>query len=129
MHIYKQVAIEFSRSLVREPSSSRTFIWLILLNYKRARHSKRECSCNSSSLVTSCMRSSNKTIAVVSRIANSCVGQAVIVLIIIASVKCEQWHKSSENLKWKPFQKQGSILNCRILKVDCISWKFRHHTW
>ena len=36
---------------------------------------------------------------VVSRISNSCVGQAVIVIISIVSVKCEQWHKSNENTK------------------------------
>ena len=34
-----------------------------------------------------------------SRITNSCVELAVIVTIIIVSVKCEQWHKSSENNK------------------------------
>ena len=31
------------------------------------------------------------------RIANSCVGQTVIIFIV--SFKCEQWHKSSENNK------------------------------
>ena len=49
--------------------------------------------------MTSCVRGSNKIVKVVSRIANSCVGQAVIVIIIVVSVKCEQWHKSSENNK------------------------------
>ena len=34
-----------------------------------------------------------------SRIANSYVGQAVIVIIIVVSVKCEQWHKTRENNK------------------------------
>ena len=41
----------------------------------------------------------NKTIAVVSRTANTCIGQAVIVINIVVSVKCEQWHKSSANNK------------------------------
>ena len=36
-----------------------------------------------------------KTVAIVSRIANSCIEQAVIVIIIVVSVKCAQWHKSS----------------------------------
>ena len=36
---------------------------------------------------------------VVSRIANSCVVQAVIVIIITVSAKCEQFHKRSENNK------------------------------
>ena len=38
-------------------------------------------------------------VAVVSIITNSCVEQAVIVIISVVSVKCEQWHKSSENYK------------------------------
>ena len=41
----------------------------------------------------------NKTVAAVSRIANTCVEQAVIVIIIIVSVKCKQWLKSSANNK------------------------------
>ena len=49
--------------------------------------------------MTSGVWSSNETIAVVSRIANSCVEQAVIVIIIVVLVKCEQWHKSGENNK------------------------------
>ena len=36
---------------------------------------------------------------VVSRIANSSVGQAVIVIIIVVSMKCEQWHRSNANNK------------------------------
>ena len=40
-----------------------------------------------------------ETVAVVSRITNSCVEQAVIVIICDASVKCERWHKSSEDNK------------------------------
>ena len=39
------------------------------------------------------------TVAVASRIANSCVEQAVIVITIAVSVKCEQWHKSRANNK------------------------------
>ena len=46
-----------------------------------------------------CVWSSNKIVAVVSRTANSYIGQAVIVIIIVTSVKCERWHKSSENNK------------------------------
>ena len=34
-----------------------------------------------------------------SKITNSCVEQAVIVIISVVSVKCEQLHKSSENNK------------------------------
>ena len=34
---------------------------------------------------------------IVSRIANSCMEQKVIVTVIVVSVKCEQWHKSGEN--------------------------------
>ena len=41
----------------------------------------------------------NKTVAVVSRIANNCVVQAVIVTITVVSVRCEQWHKSRANSK------------------------------
>ena len=41
----------------------------------------------------------NETVAVVSRISNSCVGQAVVVIIIVVSVKCEQWHKSNADNK------------------------------
>ena len=37
----------------------------------------------------------NKEVAV----AYSCVGQAVIVIIVIVSVKFEQWHISSANIK------------------------------
>ena len=40
-----------------------------------------------------------KTVPVVIRIANSCVEQAVIFIIIVVSVKCEQWHKSSAENK------------------------------
>ena len=40
-----------------------------------------------------------KRVAVVSRITNSCVEQAFGVVISVASVKCEQWHKTSENNK------------------------------
>ena len=40
-----------------------------------------------------------KTVAVVRRIANTCVEQAVVVIIIVVSVKCEQCHKSSANNK------------------------------
>ena len=42
--------------------------------------------------MASCVRGCNKTVVVMSIIANSCVGQAVIVTL----VKCEQWHKSIE---------------------------------
>ena len=35
----------------------------------------------------------------VSRITNSCVEQAVTVIVSVVSVKCEQWHKSTENNK------------------------------
>ena len=49
--------------------------------------------------MTSWVGSSNKTVAVVKIITNSYVGQAVIVVIIVVSVKCEQWHISSENNK------------------------------
>ena len=66
-----------------------------MLNYKKARYSDQSVSCNSSSFVSN----SNKIVAVVSRIANSCVVQTVIVVIIIVSVKCELWRKSSENNK------------------------------
>ena len=41
---------------------------------------------------------------VVSRIANSCVEQAVVIIIIIVSVKSEQWFKSRDNnieFNWK----------------------------
>ena len=38
-------------------------------------------------------------VTVVSIITNSFVEQAVIVVISVVSVKCEQWHKSSENNK------------------------------
>ena len=41
----------------------------------------------------------NKTVVVVNRITNSCVGQAVIALIIVVSVQYEQWRKSSEHNK------------------------------
>ena len=60
---------------------------------------ERSLSCNSNGYVASCVWSSNKIVAVVSRIANSCVGQAVIFIIIVVSIKCEQWHKSSANNK------------------------------
>ena len=30
---------------------------------------------------------------------NSCIEQVVIVIISVVSVKCEQWHRSSENNK------------------------------
>ena len=36
-------------------------------------------------------------VVVVIRITNSCIEQAVIVVIIVVSVKYEQWHKNSEN--------------------------------
>ena len=49
--------------------------------------------------MTSCVWSSNKTVAVVSGIVNSYVGQAVIVVIIVVSIKCEQSHKSGEHNK------------------------------
>ena len=39
-----------------------------------------------------------KTVAVVSRITNSCVEQVVIVIISVVSVKCEQWHKNREKI-------------------------------
>ena len=39
-----------------------------------------------------------KTVAVVSRIANGCVGQPVIFIITVVSVKCEQRHKGSANI-------------------------------
>ena len=45
--------------------------------------------------MTSCEWSSNERVAVVSRIANSSVGQA----FITVSVKFEQWHKSGEKNK------------------------------
>ena len=38
-------------------------------------------------------------VTVVTRITNSCVEQAVIVIISVVSVKCEQWNKSSKNNK------------------------------
>ena len=41
---------------------------------------------------------------VVSKIVNSCVGEAVVVTIVAVSVNCKQGHKSSENNKefnWK----------------------------
>ena len=41
----------------------------------------------------------NKTIVVVSKITNSFVGQAVIFIIFVVSVKCEQWHKTSAKNK------------------------------
>ena len=50
----------------------------------------------------SCEDLTNKCIAykkVMSRIGNSCLEQAVIVVIIVVSVKCERWHKSIENNK------------------------------
>ena len=43
------------------------------------------------------MWSSNKIVAVLSRLADNYVGQAVIVIIIVISVICEQWHISNEN--------------------------------
>ena len=36
---------------------------------------------------------------VVCRIANTCVEQAAIVIIIVVSVKCEQWYKNGGNNK------------------------------
>ena len=36
---------------------------------------------------------------VVSKIANKCVEEAVIVIIIAVSIRCEQWHKSSAKNK------------------------------
>ena len=38
---------------------------------------------------------------VVSKITNRCVGQlfVIVVIVIVVSVMCEQWHKSSENYK------------------------------
>ena len=39
----------------------------------------------------------DQRVAVVSRITNSCAEQAVIVIISVVSVNCEQWHKSNEN--------------------------------
>ena len=41
----------------------------------------------------------NRTIADVSRIANTCGRQTVIVIIIVVSVKCEQCDKSNANNK------------------------------
>ena len=46
-----------------------------------------------------CVRSSNKKFVVVSRIGNSRFGQAVIVVMIIVSVKCEQWNNCSASNK------------------------------
>ena len=41
----------------------------------------------------------NKTVVVVSIIANTCVIQGVTVIIIAESIKCEQCHKSKANNK------------------------------
>ena len=46
-----------------------------------------------------CCEVLKKIVAVVSKITNSCVAQAVIVIISVISVKCVQWHKSCENNK------------------------------
>ena len=73
------VAKHFSRSREREPYISRTFVTLNVLYYKRAVRSYKLCV--------------NKTVAV----AYSSVGQAVIVVIIVVSVKFEQWHINSAN--------------------------------
>ena len=79
------VAEDFSRRQKQEPFISRKFVTLNVLDYKRAGQSDK-------------LRV-NKIVAVVSKIANSCVGQAVMVIIIVVSVKCEQWHKSRVNNK------------------------------
>ena len=39
--------------------------------------------------MTSCLGIFNKRVAVFSRMANSCIGQAVIDIIIVVSIKCE----------------------------------------
>ena len=92
-------AADFSRGQELEPYISRTFWRLNVLNYIKQDKSDQSVSCNSSCLETSYLWSSNKTVAVVSSAVNCYVGQAAIVIINIASVKCEQWHKSSANNK------------------------------
>ena len=92
-------AVDSSRRREQEPFISRMFITLNVLNCKKARQSDQSVSCSSSSLVTSWVWSSNKTVAGARRIVNSCVGQAVVVIIIIASIKCEHWHISNANNK------------------------------
>ena len=93
------VTKDFSTRGEQELSISRTFARLYGLDYETARWSNQSFSCSSDSLVTSCVWNSNETVAVVSKISNSCVGQAVIVIIIVVFVKCKQWHKSSANNK------------------------------
>ena len=84
VHIQTAV-IDFSKQV---HSISRTFLRQNVLN-----------CCNLNSLMPSCLGSSNKIVAIVSRIANSCVGQSVTIIIIVVSVKREYWHKSSAHNK------------------------------
>ena len=83
---------------------------------KRQDEAIGQFSCNSSSLVTSCVWV--LTVLIASTIANSCVGQAVIVIIIVVSVKCEQWHKSSAILNLLKVFASKVMRNDWLIKVD-----------
>ena len=55
----------------------------------------------------------NKTVTIVSKITNSCIGQAVTVTNIVVFVKCEQWHKSSaSNKEFLSETKQIFVFTC-----------------
>ena len=73
----QMVAKDFSGSREREPSLSGTFIRLNVLDYKQTRVEQSD--------------------RLIQFLAYSCVGQTVIVIIIVASVKFEQWRISHKN--------------------------------
>ena len=91
----QMAAKDLSRSRERETSISGTFVRLHVLNCKRAEQSDHEERNNWDSTELSYKLRVNKTVAV----AYSFVGQAVIVIIIVVSVKFEQWNISSANNK------------------------------
>ena len=97
------LTIEFSRRRDHAPSTLRIFCRLKIYIKGPEKTDNRQSKFNQP-----CVKLSvNETVVVVIRIVNGCVEQAV----IVASVKCEQWHKNSEN------NRESLIGKCHIFVI------------